>query len=62
MRGEQIVTFWRHQEWGLLLPSEMRESYDEPENPGTFRITCVATYSTFRRFSVTVDENIKVPK
>lgn len=62
VRAEQVVTYRRHQEWGILLPSEMRESYDEPEQPGTFRMACVATYSTFRRFSVTVDENIKVPK
>jgi hypothetical protein len=62
VRAESIVSYRPHPQWRLLLPAEMRESYDEPETPGAFRVVCVAAYSAFRRFDVTVDENIKVPK
>lgn len=62
VRAESTVTYRAHQEWPLLLPVEMRESYDEPQSPGALRVVCLATYSNFRRFNVTVDESVKVPK
>jgi hypothetical protein len=50
------VSYTPHVRFGLLLPSEMRESYVvAPTRPGGSRdasatITCVATYSDFRTF------------
>jgi hypothetical protein len=62
VRAESIVTYRPHPEWGLLLPAEMRETYDEPARPEAYRVVCQATYGNFRRFSVTVDEKVQVPK
>jgi len=42
----------------LMVPVEMREEYDMPSN----RVTGNASYSRFRRFQVTADEDIAVPK
>jgi hypothetical protein len=61
-RVESVVTFARHAEWGLFLPSEMSEMYDVPSRPDGFCVIGSAKYSNFRRFQVTTDEQIKVPK
>jgi hypothetical protein len=51
-----IVTYKQDERFGLLLPAEMRESYEvrpagrnAGQSPAT-TITCVATYSDFRTF------------
>lgn len=61
-RAESIVTYRPHAEWGLLLPAEMRETYDQPSRPSGYRVTCLARYGHYRRFSVTTTEDVKVPK
>ena len=45
---------------GFLLPVEMRERYERKGRFYTFEGT--ATYSNYRRFTVTTDESIKTPK
>ena len=62
VRAETVVDYRPHAEWGFLLPSEMRETYDIPTRPNARRVVCTATYSNFRRFNVSVDETIKPPK
>jgi hypothetical protein len=47
---------------GLLVPIEMRERYWRPARPRDDRLEVVSAYSNFRRFQVTTDERIKVPK
>ena len=61
-RAESIVTYRLHAEWGLLLPAEMRETYDQPSRPDGYRVTCLAKYGNYRRFNVTTTEEVKVPK
>lgn len=46
----------------LLVPVEVREKYWRPDRPRDDRLDAVASYSNYRRFTVTVDESIKVPK
>ena len=62
IRAESDVIYRPHPEWGLLLPAEMHERYETPARPDDVQVVCVATYSNFRRFQVTVEENPKVPK
>ena len=61
-RVESVVTFARHAEWELFLPSEMSEIYDVPSRPDGFCVIGSAKSSNSRRFQVTTDEQIKVPK
>ncbi len=56
------VTYRRSAELKELVPFEMRERYVYPSRPRDPIIECVATYDKFRRFTVQVDESIKVPK
>ena len=46
----------------LLVPIEMQERYWQPHKPGDDHLEVSSSYSNFRRFQVTVDEQIKVPK
>jgi hypothetical protein len=46
----------------LLVPVEMQERYWQPHKPGDDHLEVTSKYSNFRRFQVTVDEQIKVPK
>ena len=45
----------------LLLPVETRQSLHQPHWPKTDRSEIVRTYSNFRRFQVTTDEQIALP-
>jgi len=46
----------------LLVPVEMTEECWRPARPRDSRLMVVSTYSNFRRFQVTTDEQIKTPK
>lgn len=46
----------------LLVPVDVTERYWRPSKPGDDHLEVAATYSNFRRFQVTTDEQIKVPK
>jgi hypothetical protein len=55
VHAESDVIYRPHQEWGLLLPAEMREAYEQPTRPEEMRVVCRASYANFRRFQVTAD-------
>jgi VWFA-related protein len=62
---EATVVYRVSQELGILVPVEMREFYRQwldSTRRKAERITCRATYQNFRRFKVTTDERISVPK
>ncbi len=61
-RAYVTVKYRLDEKLGTLVPAEMREIYDQPTRPWDVYIECTATYSNFRRFQVTTDETIKVPK
>ena len=46
----------------LLVPVDMTERYWRPGKPGDDRLEVASVYANFRRFQVTTDEQIKVPK
>ena len=46
----------------LLVPMEMRERIWQPRKPKDDHLEVTSSYSNFRRFQVTVDEQIKLPK
>lgn len=47
---------------GLLVPAEMTEECWRPARPRDSRLVVVSSYSNFRRFQVTTEEQIKIPK
>lgn len=55
LRGAVAVRYRDEPTVGLLVPAEMRERYD-PRLGG--RVEGTATYSNFRKFTVTVDEKL----
>lgn len=58
VRASTLVTFVRDTELDFWVPSRMEESYSSGDSE---TITCVATYSRYRRFNVNTDEQIKKP-
>jgi hypothetical protein len=46
----------------LLVPVEMREEIWRPASPRDSRLVVVSFYANFRRFQVTTNEEIRVPK
>ena len=46
----------------LLVPVEMKERYWRPAKPREDHLEVVSSYSKVRRFQVTTDEQVKVPK
>jgi len=46
----------------MMVPVSARERYWFADRPGEDQLTVVSTYSNFRRFDVSVNEQIKVPK
>ncbi len=46
----------------LIVPVEMKERYWRPAKPREDHLEIVSRYSKFRRFQVTTEEQIKVPK
>ncbi len=61
-RGRTRVTYGLNPALGVLVPVEMKELYDLPSRPWDPYVECTARYSNFRRFQVTTDETVKVPK
>jgi hypothetical protein len=57
---QTTVTYRRSEALGIWAPAEMRETYRMMNGAET--IVGVATYSHFRRFQVSTQESIKVPK
>jgi len=55
LRGAVVVRYQSEPAMGLLVPAEMRERYDPRLGP---RVEGIATYSNFRKFTVTVDEKL----
>jgi VWFA-related protein len=55
---EMTVTYRPNASLGIWMPAEMKEKYDY--SGGT--ILGAATYSNFRRFVVTTEEKLKIPK
>lgn len=58
VRATTLVTFARDKELDFWVPTRMEESYSSDASD---TITCVATYSRYRRFNVNTDEHIKKP-
>ena len=57
--GEMLVRYRRDPVLGLWVPAQMRETFRD----GRFAITDgQATYSNFRRFQVTTEQKIVIPK
>jgi hypothetical protein len=57
LRATLDVRYKAEEHFGLRLPIEMREQYEDRR--GKARIDGVATYGRFRQFQVKVDEKIK---
>jgi len=57
-RDELIVIYRRSDTLGMWAPAEMKERY----NSGKVFVTGEAKYSQFRRFQVSTDEQVGVPK
>jgi len=55
LRGAIVVSYRSEPGIGFLVPAEMRERYDPR---GGYRVEGTATYSNFRRFTVSVDEKL----
>jgi hypothetical protein len=47
---------------GLLVPIEMRETYRHPAKPKGDHLEIATSYSNFRRFDITVEEAIELPR
>jgi hypothetical protein len=58
VRAQTVVTFAQDKGVDFWVPSRMEEIYTSRANE---TITCVATYSKYRRFNVNTDEQIKKP-
>jgi len=62
---EATVVYRHSPELGMLVPFEMREFYRQwldSAKSRSERITCRATYQRFRRFGVSTEERIGIPK
>ncbi len=46
----------------MLVPVEMKEEFWRPAEPKDSRLFIASTYSNFRRFTVTTEEQIRIPK
>ncbi len=58
VRAIVTVTFREDKDLGLWVPARMEETHG---SRGSEEITCVATYSNYRRFKVATDERMKKP-
>jgi hypothetical protein len=61
LRAMIVVKYIEEPSLGLLVPAEMRERYNVRGNAlrgGSAEVQGTATYSNFRRFTVTVDEKL----
>ena len=61
LRAMIVVKYIEEPSLGLLVPAEMRERYairGDALGAGSAEVQGTATYSNFRRFTVTVDEKL----
>lgn len=58
----QAVRYREDPQLKLLVPIEMTERYWKPGRPAVGRLEVASSYSNIRRFQVSTDEQIKVPK
>jgi len=56
------VRYQKDEKLDLSVPVEVSERYWQSGKPGDDRLEVESTYSGFRRFDVTVGEQIKIPK
>jgi hypothetical protein len=61
-RSRTIVQYRLDAALGVPVPAIMKEIYDLPGSPRDPYVECTATYSKFRRFQVTTEEKITIPK
>ena len=61
-RGRTTVTYQLDAALAMPVPAAMTEIYDLPGRPWDQYVECTATYSNFRRFQVTTDTKIAIPK
>jgi hypothetical protein len=61
-RSRTVVAYRMDSSLGIFVPAVMKEVYDRPPRPWDPYVECTATYSNFRRFQVTTDEKITIPK
>ncbi len=62
LEGAVDVRYEEHTSLGVLVPAEMSESYRRSRKAGGERLEVSSDYSNFRRFEVTVDAQIELPK
>lgn len=60
-RATISVRYARNERLGLTLPSWMDEEYEAVADGGPLTLTCRATYTSYRRFGVAVDETFTGP-
>jgi hypothetical protein len=61
-RGRTVVSYRLEPALGIPVPAVMQEIYDRPPRPWDPYVECIATYAKFRRFQVTTEEKITIPK
>lgn len=61
-RGRTVVQYRLDPALGIPVPAVMKELYDLPARPWDPYVECTATYSGFRRFQVTTEMKITIPK
>ena len=61
-RGRTVVAYQSNATLGMPVPAVMKEIYDLPPRPWDPYVECTAVYSNYRRFQVTTDTKITIPK
>ena len=59
--GAVDVDYVEDEKLGLFVPVRMRETYQRPSSPKSDRLDVLSEYSNFRRFDVSVTEQIALP-
>ena len=59
--GSVDVDYVEDEKLGLFVPVRMRETYQRPSSPKSDRLDVLSEYSNFRRFDVSVTEQIALP-
>lgn len=60
--GSVEVRYVNDAKIGLLVPAQMRERYRRPAKPKDDHLEVSSDYSNFRRFEVTIEEQVEMPK
>ena len=60
--GSVDVDYVEDEKLGLFVPVRMRETYRQPSSPKSDRLEVLSEYSNFRRFDVSVTEQIAPPQ